>query len=48
MPLGVDENVLRLEIAVRDALSLVQKLEYENDFSGIKLRRWLVESSGTS
>lgn len=37
MSLGVDEDILGLQIAVCDALVLMQELEYKNDFGGVEL-----------
>jgi hypothetical protein len=45
MALGVDQDVLGLQVPVGDALCLVQELEDEDDFGGIELRGGLIESS---
>jgi hypothetical protein len=35
--LRIDQNVLWLQVPVCDTLSLMQELEYQHNFSGIKL-----------
>lgn len=38
MPCSVEEDILRFEIAVGDALALVQEFEYQDDLSEIEAR----------
>ena len=45
MSFGVNEYVLGLQIAVRNALPLVQELQYQDDLGGVELRRGLVEAA---
>jgi hypothetical protein len=45
MALCVDEDVLRLQVPVGDALALVQELEDQHDFGGVELRRRFVETA---
>jgi hypothetical protein len=42
--LGVDENVLRLQVAIGDALRLVKVFEDEDDFGGIEAGGGFVEA----
>lgn len=46
MALSIDQYVLRLQIAVCDAFSFVQKFQDEDDFGSVELRGGLVEASG--
>lgn len=46
--LRIDEDVLRLEISVCDALPLVQKLQHQHNLRGIELGRGFVEASGAT
>jgi len=48
VPLGVDQNVLGLQIPVCNTLSLMQKLQYQDDLGGVELGRGLVEASRSS
>lgn len=43
--LGVDEDVFRLQVAVCDALALVQELENQDNLGGVELGRRLVEAA---
>jgi hypothetical protein len=43
--LGVDEDVLGLQVAVGDALALVQELEYQHNLGGVELRCGFVEAA---
>jgi hypothetical protein len=43
--LGVDENVLRLQVAIRDAQLLVKVFEDENDFGSVEAGGGFVEAS---
>lgn len=45
VPLGVNEYVLGLEVAVGDALALVQKLQDQDNLGGVELRGGLVEAA---
>jgi hypothetical protein len=46
--LGVDEDVLGLQVSICDAFRLVQELEYEHNLGGVELRCGLVEASRAS
>lgn len=48
MSFGVDQDVLGLQVAVCNALPLVQKLQYEDNFGSVELGCRLVETSGSS
>lgn len=45
MSIRVDQDVLRLQIAVCHALLLVQELQYQGNLGGVELRGGLVEAS---
>ena len=45
MPLRIDQDVLRLQVPVCDALSLVQKLQYQDNLGGVELGRGFVEAT---
>jgi hypothetical protein len=48
MAFGVYEYVLGLQVPVRDAFSLVEKLEYQDNLSSVKLRGGLIEAARSS
>jgi hypothetical protein len=45
VPLGINEDVLGLQVPIGDALALVQELEDQHNLGGVELRRGLVEAS---
>ena len=48
MPLRINQNILRLQIPIRNPFLLMQKLEYQYNLRGIELRRWFVEAAGAA
>lgn len=48
MPLGINEDIFRLHIPVRDPLLLMQKLQDQDDFRGVELRCLFVEAAGSA